>query len=139
MENSRVRKRILQKQLPGIRRELILSQHGVCPICGHDLTRIKSQNQVIDHNHETGIIRAVLHRGCNRVEGAVFNAVHKWGKASTIDDVIFVLRNLIAFWELHKKPQTNYIYYTYKTPAEKRKLYNARARKRRKLIAKKDN
>ncbi len=111
---------------------LISKQSGICPICGKDITRTASNNVVVDHDHKTGIIRAALHRGCNGTEGKVYRVVQMWGKASTLAGVIQVLENLIKFWKKHKTPQTNLIYYSHKTPTEKRLAVN----KKRRLAAK---
>ncbi len=121
-----------QADLPKIKRELIAKQNGLCPICKQNITSVASKNIVIDHDHKTGIIRAALHRGCNGTEGKVYRVVQMWGKASTLSGVIKVLENLIAFWKLHRTPQTNYIYYSHKTPAEKRLAVN----KKRRIAAK---
>lgn len=118
-----------QSDIPMVRKILIAKQNGVCPICGKDLTRVAPINQVIDHNHETGYVRAVVHRGCNKVEGSVLNTVRRWGKAGTMDEIIGTMRRLVSFWELHATRQTDFIYYNHKTAAEKRAAYNAKRRR----------
>ena len=118
-----------QSDIPEIRKMLIAKQNGVCPICGKDLTRVSPVNQVVDHCHETGFVRAVVHRGCNKVEGSVLNTVRRWGKAGTMDEIISTMIRLVSFWELHATPQTDIIYYNHKTAAEKRAAYNAKRRR----------
>jgi len=115
--------------LPKIRQELIVKQNGLCPICGKDLTRVATKNLVVDHDHSTGVIRAVLHRGCNGLEGKVLRFLTTWGKAKTKLEVIGTLKRLINFWELHSTPQTDFIYYNHKTAAEKRAAYNVKKRR----------
>jgi hypothetical protein len=115
--------------LPKIRQELIVKQNGLCPICGKDLTRVATKNLVVDHDHSTGVIRAVLHRGCNGLEGKVLRFLTTWGKAKTKLEVIGTLKRLINFWELYSTPQTDWIYYNHKTAAEKRAAYNAKRRR----------
>jgi hypothetical protein len=122
--------------IPKVRKELINKQNGLCPICGKDLTRTKPINQVIDHDHSTGLVRAVLHRGCNKVEGSILSTVTRWGKASSRVAAIATLRRLADYWEEHTKPQTEWIYYNHKTAAEKRVALN---KKRRKAYARKNN
>lgn len=39
------------------------SQNGKCPICLQD---IAAEDSAIDHNHETGKIRGILCKSCNR-------------------------------------------------------------------------
>lgn len=115
--------------IPEIRKMLVTQQHGICPICGGNLTRCLPRNVVIDHDHRTGIVRAALHRGCNKVEGSILYTIRHWGKAGTTTAVIQTLERLLAFWKLHSKPQTEWIYYGYKTEAEKRIALNKKRRK----------
>ena len=115
-----------------VRKILIAKQNGVCPICGKDLTRVAPINQIIDHDHDTGYVRAVVHRGCNRVEGSVWNTIQRWGKASGFIEVLGTMQRLINFWNLHSTPQTDFIYYNHKTAAEKRAAYNTKKRRVRK-------
>ena len=117
-----------EKDIPQVRDMLIKKQEGICPICGKSLARTLRVNIVIDHDHSTGIVRAAIHRGCNRVEGSVWGTVSRWGKASNILQVKEVLMRLIAFWELHKTPQTDIIYYKHKTKAEKAAAYRKKVR-----------
>jgi hypothetical protein len=91
-----------------VKRELLIKQKGRCPISGRRMTM---QNSVLDHCHYTGVIRAALPRGVNGLEGKIS-------------------QNLIKFWELHRKPQTEYIYPTHKTADEKRDARNKKARLR---------
>ena len=121
-------------ELPSIKKKLIAMQNGKCPICGGDLTRVASANVVVDHDHETGIVRAAMHRGCNGLEGKVLRLLNTWGKSKTMRQKIATLTNLLAFWIKHKTPQTEWIYYSHKTSTEKRVALN---KKRRKAAAKK--
>ena len=119
--------------LPRIKKELIAKQNGVCPICKKDLTRCNPSNIAVDHDHSTGFIRAAMHKGCNGAEGKVLKQITTWGKAKGKAEAIKTLENIIAFWKLHKTPQTNLIHYKHKTEAEKRVSQN----KKRRLAAKK--
>lgn len=40
-------------------------QNGLCPICDMKLDDIPSRNAVVDHNHNTGKVRGILHSHCN--------------------------------------------------------------------------
>lgn len=117
-----------------VRKMLIAKQKGICPICGGDITRTMSKNVVIDHDHDTGIIRAALHKGCNGMEGKVKRLIRTWGKATDMHEVVCTLKRLLSFWELHSSAQYNIIYYGHKTATEKRLAAN---KKRRKTAAKK--
>ena len=118
-----------KSKLPWVKEQLILRQSGVCPICKKSLIGVKPENVVVDHDHTTGIVRAALHRGCNRLEGVMYKGAVSCGKAIGLGQVIQVLENLIAFWKKHSIPQTEWIYYDHKTQAEKLVLANKRRRK----------
>lgn len=119
--------RIKTKDIAAIKARMIEAQGGICPLCGGSLRGIKPINAVVDHCHSSGYVRAVLHRGCNSVEGKVKQLIVGFGK--TPDPRIF-LRNLLAYWEHHKTPRTSWIHPTHKTPEEKRASRNALQRKR---------
>lgn len=45
---------------------LFIQQGGKCAACGVPPT---GENLVVDHNHTTGQVRGLLHRGCNAAIG----------------------------------------------------------------------
>lgn len=60
-------------------------QGGKCSLCGENIdftTRGNQTNYAVDHDHDTGEIRGVLHRSCNAAEGKVANAAGRWGAKS---------------------------------------------------------
>lgn len=77
---------------------------------------------VVDHCHESGEIRGVLHRSCNSAEGKVINAAGRWGaKSMKYEDVIPYLRNLVEYLELANSSSggTGLMYPDHATPAQK--------------------
>ena len=114
---------------PKVIKELMVKQNGLCPICGKDLTRVATSNLAVDHDHTTGVIRALIHKGCNGLEGKLLRLLRTWGKAKGQHEAIEILKRVIRFWELHSTPQTDIIYYNHKTAAEKRAAYNAKRRR----------
>jgi hypothetical protein len=44
-------------------------QHGCCAICGLEEILCTKQKLHIDHNHKSGVVRALLCRGCNLMIG----------------------------------------------------------------------
>ena len=66
-------------------------QDYACALCGDDCD---PEEAVLDHDHRTGLIRGVLHRGCNSMLGKIENNMPR----SRID-----LARLIKFAEnLHR-------------------------------------
>ena len=98
------------------RRKLWKEQDGLCPLCGKEIDlRIKGEG-VIDHDHDTGRVRGLLHRSCNAAEGKVANAAGRWGAKSTkYADIVPFLQNMVAYLS---KPQSRYIYPYHKTEEE---------------------
>ncbi|AWD90652.1 recombination endonuclease VII [Pseudomonas phage Nerthus] len=114
--------------LPRIKAELIAKQGGLCPITGRSLKGMTSSNVVVDHNHQTGIIRAALPRGVNGLEGKLRNLCIRWGGCKSPREIVDLLKGLVAYYELHSTPQTPYVHHTFLTPTEARNKKNAAAR-----------
>lgn len=110
-------------------RHLKTEQGGLCPVCklSIDLT-IKGEG-VIDHDHDTGEIRGVLHRSCNAAEGKIANAAGRWGaKSMNYTAIVAYLEGLLEYL---KKPGTGMMYPMHKTPEEKKLDRNKAVRERR--------
>lgn len=121
-------KKIPRKDMAKVRAELFRKQQGLCPISHRPLPGLMSTNLAIDHDHDTGVVRAVLPKGINGLEGKVKNLLDRWGQCTSVYERIAILRRLADYWELHITPQTEYIYPTHKTPDEQRLLRNKRSR-----------
>jgi len=108
-----------QKNLGKLRRNLLLKQGGMCPILKQV---IPPEEAVIDHQHKTkaenigengaGLIRGVLHRSTNALEGKIVNNFKRLGLHKYINLPDF-LRNLADY--LEQRP-TQFIH-----PSEKQK------------------
>lgn len=113
-------------------RHLKNEQGGLCPICGEPIDLTIPKEGVIDHDHDTGEIRGVLHRSCNAAEGKVANAAGRWGaKSMDYSKIIPWLGNLLKYL---KQQGTGYMYYMHQTPDEKREARNAKARAARAAV-----
>lgn len=128
-----VPKRLTVGQARSLKNRLAKEQ-VTCPISGRVLADIDSKNIVLDHCHDTGLVRGALPRGINGMEGKVFNAVSRWGGVGdNVDEVIRLLEGLIRYWKQEPLP---FIYPTHLTEAEKKakaalKRRQAAARKTR--------
>lgn len=118
--------RIENKHLPVVKQKLIVSQNGICPLCKRNLTSFQSINQCVDHDHATGIIRAVLCRVCNGTEGKIKGLAIRAVKTEGHVDFIIALGE---YYKKHSTPQTSWIHPTHLSEAEKRADKNKRAKK----------
>lgn len=105
----------------------MLAQGNRCALCKGQFGIKAPNDPVLDHDHSTGAIRGVLHRGCNSLLGKVENNAPRYG-----------VRNIPAFAQgvgpyllMHMTNITGMIHPTHKTPDEKRLARNAKARKTR--------
>ena len=108
-------------------------QGGNCAICGKPISLQvmgNTSDYVVDHCHETGEIRGVLHRSCNSAEGKVVNAAGRWGAKSTLYvDVIPYLERLVQYLKSSQENGTGMMYPDHKTDEEKRLAANLKRRK----------
>ncbi len=103
---------------------MLESQGFTCAICHLPCDEEKA---VLDHCHKGGHIRAVLHRGCNAVEGKIVNAMKRYGVKNPID----FLRNLAEYHVYHAENRTGLIHPTHKTEEEKKELAKKRAKRKK--------
>lgn len=61
--------KIKHSEIAPLRLSLLEDQGYCCSLCGD----ICIEDAVLDHDHKTGLIRAVLHRGCNAMLGKLEN------------------------------------------------------------------
>lgn len=100
--------------------KLLKEQGGICPLCTEPISMAVGAGHktdfALDHCHETGRIRGVLHRSCNGAEGKVANAAGRWGaKSMESKAVLAFLERLVLYY---KVPLKNYIYPSHKTAEE---------------------
>lgn len=101
-------------------RELELAaQGGLCALCGET---IETGKAVLDHDHKSGLIRGVLHRGCNALEGNITNALPR--NLITPER----LRAIFSNWERYHTNPKDLVHPSHRTQEERK----ARARKRAK-------
>lgn len=106
-------------------------QNNSSPITGLPIT-----DPVLDHDHETGSVRAVLNRWENSVLGRLENWAQRIGKG--VDPITF-MRKCADYIEFHKKFPADLKYPTFKTESEKRDLRNKKAREARAKARKEAN
>lgn len=101
----------------------------VCELCGGPFT--EKNPRVVDHDHTTGEIRGVLHRGCNAMLGVIENGRARY----QLRDLPRLLRMLKAIPEyISRRRDDAPLYPSYRTEDQKRDLRNKRARAARAAI-----
>lgn len=125
-------RKVKKSELPDIKKILLEKQGYRCPITGRCLRSMKPINLCCDHNHQTGVIRAILPRGVNGLEGKMLALLNRFGGYTNNDvaGMATCLRGLADYLLHHRVPQTEWIYPTHQTQEEKRAQRNAQARLR---------
>lgn len=106
---------------------LLKEQNWECAICGINLLD-RGSDACLDHCHNSGFLRGVLCRNCNRGEGKVRTVSIQCKRGGTqLDWVMQLVKYLIT----HKAPNTHLLHPTHKTDEDKRVRRNKLAKKRR--------
>lgn len=63
-------KKLKASEVAEYRATALEEQGGHCMLC---CDRVASEDAVLDHDHKTGHVRGVLHRGCNAMLGHIEN------------------------------------------------------------------
>ena len=79
-------------EIPAVRNYLLEQQNHCCGLCG-DL--IEEGKAVLDHDHRSGVIRRVLHRGCNSMLGKIENNMRR--NRVTIERLEHWAVNLVSY------------------------------------------
>ena len=125
-------RKLKRTEVVAFKQGLHKKQGGVCPLCLEKLPTVLSKC-ALDHDHNTGEVRGLLHLGCNKVEGSVFHSVATWGGlGKDYTKAVPFLERLVEYLKVSGE---GVIYHLHKTPEEvkeaTRKRNNARARARR--------
>lgn len=122
-------RKITRGQVRPLTLKILKEQGGLCCFCAKPIDLKEKDGAILEHCHESGRVRGVAHRSCNKMEGVVYSAVGRWcvGKMD-YDLVIPALRRLADYLEKEHYP---YIYYSHLTDEEKKLKAAAKARKAR--------
>lgn len=119
-------KQLKRSQIESVTKQLVARQGGRCAVCGRPFTR--TDGTCLDHDHETGYIRGVLHRSCNGIEGKVKTLARRSHKG--VSSYEFII-GLGKYLEKHSTPQLPYIHPEHVTEDMKREMRNKKAREAR--------
>jgi len=111
--------KLKHSEIKPLRESLLIKQGQRCRLC-QDLI---VDDAVLDHDHKSGLLRGVLHRGCNSLLGKVENNMAR----SRVDlgRLAEFSKNLIGY--LTADPVSDLRHPTHKTP-EERKMGRGRGR-----------
>lgn len=113
--------RLKTTEIKAYREELLKKQNGFCALCWERII----DNPVLDHDHKTGYIRGVLHRGCNAFLGNIENNLARNQIGSSR------LKAIFEHFEKYIQKQQPHLHPTYRTPEEKTERARKRAKARR--------
>lgn len=119
-------RRLKVSEVAAHRAELAEKQGGVCALCGDVFT--DKNPAVLDHDHTTGLVRGVLHRGCNSMLGHLENNAPRY----FLTGVARLSKFLARILPYQHKAHGDVFYPTHRTADEKRLLKNKRATAARK-------
>lgn len=122
-------RRLKVKEVAPYRAEKLKEQSGKCALC---CLPISAGQDVLDHDHGTGVIRAVLHRSCNALLGKVENNYKRYG-IKDMGQLMRMLSNVASYLSTYAPHLIADLplHPTHKTEDEKRLLRNKRARQAR--------
>ena len=94
--------KLLNKDLANYRHKLWIEQNRICPLC---LTELDLKDAVLDHDHNSGHCRQVLHRNCNVSEGKIKKDYIRYvsNKKVSLIDFLFNLYSYLRL-DYSKKP-----------------------------------
>jgi hypothetical protein len=115
-------RRLTQREIADYRLQLLQAQKGLCALCNHV---IMPGQAVLDHDHATGHIRGVLHRGCNALEGKIVNSLPR---NQITEAQLLEIFNRWVMYHMIQQPETHP---THRTPEERAALRRRRAAARR--------
>jgi hypothetical protein len=92
-------KKLLSKDLSEYRELQWEKQNKMCPICDSLIDR---EDMVLDHDHEDGNCRRVLHRSCNTAEGKIKKSYTRYVSGKGISFLKF-LKNMVKYLETDYK------------------------------------
>ena len=116
--------RLKAKEVAECRTKMLIEQAGRCALCKLPCS---ADQAVLDHDHSTGAIRAVLHRSCNCLLGKVETNFRRYG----VQNLAAFCNGAAAYLQAHATNRTGLFHPTHRTDDEKRERRNAAARKRR--------
>lgn len=116
-------KQLRPREVAEHRADLLAAQNGLCALCQEPIEPGKA---VLDHDHSTGLVRQVLHRGCNAIEGVIVNNCAR--NLVTPER----LQKIFESWVRYHSQSGTVLHPTHRTPEQRAERIRKRAQLRRK-------
>jgi hypothetical protein len=116
-------KQLRPKDIAVHRAELLAAQNNLCALCNEPIEPGKA---VLDHDHATGLVRQVLHRGCNALEGVITNNCKR--NLVTPERLQKIFEN----WAEYHTQSGTVLHPTHRTPEQRAERTKKKAQLRRK-------
>lgn len=116
-------RRLKTTEVKKFREDLLQKQNNLCKLCNRE---VDPKDAVLDHNHATGEVRGVLHRGCNAFEGKITNNLLR----NKITQGMLV--NIFLRYFDYVVSGVGVLHHTHRTPEEKKALQAKRRKNARK-------
>lgn len=114
-----------QKEIATEKTRILQLQNFKCPICLRNLKLEQPRNLCLDHDHTSGLVRMVLCRNCNGLEGEIFNRARRGARGNPPE---WFLHRILKYWEHTENDLWGLYHPNHKTADEKRERINKRAR-----------
>lgn len=111
------------KEVKEYRIAQLAHQDYKCALCDEQLAE---EEAVLDHDHKSGLVRKVLHRGCNSLLGKIENSLPR--SRVDIRRLKGIAHNLIGYLT---KQHTQVVHPTHRTVEERKQRAKVKARQRR--------
>ena len=107
--------RLTHTKIRDYRQQVLRNQNNLCGLCGDTI----EDDAVLDHDHRTGRIRKVLHRGCNALLGKIENNMAR--NRVDVNRLEQIASNLASYISTD---WTDVIHPTYKSQEARAKIRN---------------
>lgn len=113
--------RLTYTRVKEYREQQLMLQNHCCDLCGETIV----DDAVLDHDHRSGLIRKVLHRGCNAMLGKIENNLAR--NKMDHNRLRVWAQNLVDYIQT---THTDIHHPSYKTPEERKMKYKKKGGKK---------
>ena len=105
--------KLKHSEIATYRQTQLIKQGGLCALCKQHIL----DDAVLDHDHSSGLVRSVLHRGCNSLLGKIENNMKR--NRVDVTRLQSMLQSLIPYIT---HPHTDILHPTHKTAEDRKEI-----------------